>query len=63
MKELLSKPESKVLEFKRELNNSNKEKVLQTIVAFANGSGGNIFFGIADDKQIIGIENPFELEE
>ncbi len=26
MKELLSKPESKFLEFKRELNNSNKKK-------------------------------------
>jgi len=63
MKELLRKQESKTLEFKRELNNSNKEKVLQTIIAFANGSGGNIVFGIDDDRRIIGVENPFELEE
>jgi predicted HTH transcriptional regulator len=51
------------LEFKRELNNSNKEKVLQTIIAFANGSGGKIVFGIDDDRRIIGVEKPFELEE
>jgi predicted HTH transcriptional regulator len=63
MKELLSKQESKTLEFKREFNNSNKEKILQTIIAFANGSGGNLVFGIDDNKQIIGVANPFELEE
>jgi len=63
MKELLSKQESKTLEFKREFNNSNKEKILQTIVAFANGSGGNLIFGIDDNKKIIGVANPFELEE
>ena len=63
MKELLSKQESKTLEFKREFNNSNKEKILQTIIAFANGSGGNIVFGIDDDRKIIGVANPFELEE
>ena len=51
MKELLSKQESKTLEFKREFNNSNKEKVLQTIIAFANGSGGNIVFGVGDNKK------------
>jgi len=63
VKELLRKQESKTLEFKRELNNSNKEKVLQTIIAFANGSGGNIVFGIDDDRKIIGVANPFQLEE
>lgn len=49
MRELLSKQENKILEFKRELNASNKEKVLQTIIAFANGSGGNLVFGIDDN--------------
>ncbi|MDO9548669.1 MAG: ATP-binding protein [Candidatus Marinimicrobia bacterium] len=63
MKELLRKQESKTLEFKREFNNSNKEKILQTIIAFANGSGGNLIFGIDDDRKIIGVANPFELEE
>ena len=63
MKELLFQPESKFLEFKREFNNSNKEKILQTIIAFANGSGGNLVFGIDDNKKIIGVEKPFELEE
>jgi predicted HTH transcriptional regulator len=63
MRELLSKQESKTLEFKREFNNSNKDKILQTIIAFANGSGGNIVFGIDDNRKIIGIANPFELEE
>lgn len=63
MKRLLSKQENKILEFKRELNASNKEKVLQTIIAFANGSGGNLVFGIDDNRKVIGVENPFELEE
>ncbi len=63
MKELLLKQENKILEFKRELNASNKEKVLQTIIAFANGSGGNLVFGIDDNRKVIGVEHPFELEE
>ncbi|MCK4339885.1 MAG: putative DNA binding domain-containing protein [Candidatus Cloacimonetes bacterium] len=63
MKELLYKQESKTLEFKRELNDFNKEKVLQTIIAFANGSGGNFVFGVDDNKKIVGIAQPFDLEE
>ncbi len=63
MKELLSKQEGKTLEFKRELSSSNKEKVLQTIIAFVNGSGGNLIFGVDDNKNIVGVANPFELEE
>ena len=63
MRELLSKQENKILEFKRELNASNKEKVLQTIIAFANGSGGNLVFGIGNNREVIGVEHPFELEE
>ena len=63
MKELLSKQESKTLEFKRELSSSNKEKMLQTIIAFVNGSGGNLVFGIDDNKNIVGVADPFELEE
>ena len=63
MSRSLSKQENKILEFKRELNASNKEKVLQTIIAFANGSGGNLVFGIDDNRKVIGVEHPFELEE
>jgi len=63
IEELLQKEESKNLEFKEKLNSKNKKKVLQTIVAFAKLGGGNIIFGVSDSKEIIGIEDPFSLEE
>ncbi len=44
----IKKGESDSLEFKREFPDKEK-KVLKTIVAFANGNGGNIIIGI-DDK-------------
>lgn len=48
--------ESSVLEFKRELPTDGK-KYLKTIVAFANGKGGRIIFGV-DDKtlEIVGVD-------
>ena len=41
---LLKTPESKTLEFKRDL--SSPAGVLHTMVAFANTAGGMILFGI-----------------
>ena len=53
----IKKGESDSLEFKREFPDKEK-KVLKTIVAFANGNGGNIIIGI-DDKtfDIIGVND------
>lgn len=42
------------VEYKREYAESFKHSV----VAFANGDGGEIFFGLEDDGSVLGIENP-----
>ncbi len=40
------------------------KKIVQTIVSFANGAGGELIIGVADkDRQIIGVDDPFALEE
>jgi len=48
--------ESYSMEFKR-LPNEGREKYLKTVVAFANGKGGRILFGVANDRSIVGIPN------
>ena len=63
IEELLQKEGSKNLEFKEKLTVENKQKVLQTIIAFANLGGGILVFGVNDNKEIAGTEEPFELEE
>ena len=44
------------LEFKR-VPNEEREKYLKTVVAFANGKGGRILFGVANDRTVVGIPN------
>lgn len=46
--------ESHNVEFKSDLLKDNK-KYLKTVVAFSNGAGGRIFFGVKDDGSIVGI--------
>jgi predicted HTH transcriptional regulator len=59
---LLSRPEGKTLEFKRDL--SSPEKILRTLVAFANGAGGIVVVGVEDgSKSVVGIVNPTKEEE
>ena len=41
-----------------ELKVSENEGVLKEIVAFANCDGGTIYIGIADDGEIVGVDNP-----
>ena len=49
--------ESEVLEFKREFPDKER-KVLKTIVAFANGNGGNVVIGVDDETlKIVGISS------
>lgn len=60
----LDQPESRRLEFKERLPKG--EQVARTAVAFANGAGGRIVFGIQDDpRKIVGIPEAelFSLEE
>ncbi len=63
MKNILGQPESRILEFKRELPR-NRKNILKTITAFANGSGGILCIGIDDKQVVVGIQDdPFSLEE
>lgn len=48
--------ESQYMEFKREIPEKS-EKYMKTVVAFANGSGGKIVFGIEDKTcKVLGIK-------
>ncbi len=60
--EKIKLPESRKLEFKEFLPTA--KKVVQTIVAFANGAGGELLVGVSDkDREITGVDDPFALEE
>lgn len=62
LEELLSKEEGKTLEFKE--NTKSLQKIIQTVVAFANTAGGTIVIGIKDkSKEVIGLSNILEEEE
>ena len=48
---ILEEGEGYRIEFKESMTSIDKE-----LVAFANSSGGRIFFGITDDKEIKGVK-------
>lgn len=54
MLEEISMGETNRLEFKGDLPKDHK-KLIKTAVAFSNGSGGRILFGVRDDREIVGI--------
>lgn len=58
---LLHQPESKTLEFKRDL--SSPRPILKTLLAFANTSGGRLVIGVTDSHKILGLDNPLDEEE
>jgi predicted HTH transcriptional regulator len=60
--ERFNQPESIKLEFKQAFP-KNATNVLKTIVAFANGTGGEMIIGVTDDRKIIGVEDPLLIEE
>lgn len=62
LEELLTKEEGKTLEFKQ--NTLGLQKIVQTIIAFANTSGGTLVIGIKDKtKEVIGLPNILQEEE
>ncbi|MCG8572631.1 MAG: putative DNA binding domain-containing protein [Spirochaetes bacterium] len=64
IKEILNMPEGRKLEFKEKV--TNLQKIAETVIAFTNSSGGEIYVGINDKtRQIIGIDESeiFKLEE
>ncbi len=58
---LLTSPEGKTLEFKRDL--SSHGPILRTACAFANTAGGIMLFGVADDGTVLGIPDVLSAEE
>ena len=59
---LLQRPEGKTLEFKRDL--SSPDKVLHTLIAFANTAGGLLVLGIDNGtKHVRGLPDPLREEE
>ncbi len=60
--ELLAQNEGKTLEFKETANALNR--ILQTIVAFANTAGGTLIIGVRDKtKEVVGVEHILKQEE
>jgi len=60
--ETLLRPEGKTVEFKRDL--SSPEKVLCTLIAFANTAGGSLVIGVEDGtKNVRGLADPLKEEE
>lgn len=55
MKSIISNGESLRVEFKESKTNLNKD-VYETVCAFSNRAGGDIFLGIKDDGTIVGID-------
>ncbi len=59
--DLLKQPESKTLEFKRDL--SSPDGLLRAIVAFANTAGGILLIGVEDGtRHVVGVHGPLEME-
>ncbi|MDR2895080.1 MAG: putative DNA binding domain-containing protein [Propionibacteriaceae bacterium] len=54
--ERLTAPESKTREYKQNLG--NPERVLQSVVAFANSAGGELIVGVHDDRTVVGVRDP-----
>ncbi|MCX7012857.1 MAG: helix-turn-helix domain-containing protein [Candidatus Sumerlaeota bacterium] len=60
--DLLRRPEGKTLEFKRDL--SSPEKVLTTLIAFANCAGGTVAIGVEDkSRRVRGVDDALAMEE
>lgn len=62
LSELLRQHEGKTLEFKRDL--SSPDKVMRTLVAFANGAGGIMLIGVEDGtRRVRGLPDVTKVEE
>lgn len=51
--------ESKTLEFKEMVSGT----YLKTVSAFANYGDGEILFGVSDDGEAVGLEDPIVLQQ
>jgi len=63
IKEIINSPEGRTLEFKRQVPDK-LDNILRTVIAFSNGSGGEIIIGVDDERKLIVIDqDPFDIEE
>ena len=53
--------ECSAYDFKERLEAKEPESWLKSVSAFANGHGGSLFYGVADDSTVVGIEKPKEV--
>jgi hypothetical protein len=58
---LVAYGEGPQVEFKRDVKGTQKQddyhrKICRTVAAFANGDGGHIIFGVADDGDVVGVD-------
>lgn len=49
--------ETTEIEFKEEIEYKKPKSWLKTVSAFSNGIGGTIYFGVNDNREIIGLED------
>ena len=60
--ELITAPEGKTLEFKRDA--SSPKNLMKTLVAFANSAGGTLVIGVEDSpRAVVGVENALDEEK
>ena len=50
--------EATEIDYKETLEIKKPKSWLKSVSAFANGIGGSLFFGVADDKTIVGLDDP-----
>jgi predicted HTH transcriptional regulator len=55
LNELIENGENSKVEFKRKF--STAEKIAKEMIAFANTVGGDIIFGVDDDRNVVGVES------
>ena len=61
IEELITQEEGKTLEFKE--NSKSLDRIIHTIIAFANTAGGKVLIGIKDKtKELVGLHDPVEEE-
>ena len=56
IREIISLGESITVEFKQSRNKLNKD-VFESVCAFLNRNGGNLFLGVEDKGSIVGIDD------
>ena len=55
LNEIIENGENQQVEFKRKF--TEPEKIAKEMIAFANTHGGDLLFGIDDDKTVVGVES------